>query len=227
MKKSFLNGARKGAISILCISLLILCACSVLPQDVNEPAGEEPAENSAELGEQASEDVYDPNLSYAAKITVKDHGTITVALDGEQAPITVENFVKLAKAGFYDGLTFHRIMAGFMMQGGCPDGNGSGGADEDIKGEFMANGVVNKISHTRGTISMARANDPNSASSQFFIVHQDSTFLDGQYAGFGTVTDGMDIVDAVCEQAKPIDANGTIPKDDQPVIESITIEIAE
>ncbi|MBR0115012.1 MAG: peptidylprolyl isomerase, partial [Firmicutes bacterium] len=141
------------------------------------------------------------------------------------APITVENFVKLAKSGFYDGLTFHRIMEGFMIQGGDPDGNGSGGSGENIKGEFSSNGVENSLSHTRGAISMARNSfDMDSASSQFFIVHEDSAFLDGDYACFGYVTDGMEVVDAIAEDAQPIDNNGTIPADQQPVITSITIE---
>ena len=157
------------------------------------------------------------------EIEIRDYGTITLELDGEAAPITVANFVKLAEEGFYDGLTLHRIMAGFMMQGGDPNGNGTGGSEEKITGEFDANGIENPLSHTRGAISMARAKDPNSASSQFFIVHADSTFLDGQYAVFGYVTEGMDVVDAICEDARPIDNNGTIPADAQPVIESITV----
>lgn len=158
-----------------------------------------------------------------AEIEVKDYGTIDVELDADTAPITVTNFVKLAQEGFYDGLTFHRIMDGFMIQGGDPNGDGTGGSEENIKGEFSNNGVDNDISHTRGTISMARASDPDSASSQFFIVQADSTFLDGDYAGFGHVTEGMDIVDKICEDAKPTDDNGTIPSDQQPVIEKITI----
>lgn len=161
--------------------------------------------------------------TYYADIVVEDYGTITVELDGDTAPITVANFVALAQDGFYDGLTFHRIMAGFMMQGGDPSGNGTGGSDNKIEGEFSQNGHENPISHTRGTISMARAKDPNSASSQFFIVHEDSTFLDGQYAAFGHVTEGMDVVDAVCANAQPTDNNGTIPAEAQPVISSITI----
>lgn len=132
-------------------------------------------------------------------IDVQDYGTITLELDADEAPISVTNFVNLAEEGFYDGLTFHRIISGFMIQGGDPKGNGTGGSDTTIKGEFSENGVENNISHVRGTISMARANDPDSASSQFFIVHEDSTFLDGQYAAFGHVTDGMDVVDAICE----------------------------
>lgn len=158
-----------------------------------------------------------------AQIIVKDYGEIQVELDADTAPITVTNFVKLAQDGFYDGLTFHRIMDGFMVQGGDPLGNGTGGADEEIKGEFANNGVENDISHTRGVISMARSMDPDSASSQFFIVHKDSTFLDGDYAGFGHVTEGMDVVDKICEDAQPVDDNGTIVAEEQPVIESITI----
>ena len=161
--------------------------------------------------------------THHAEIEVKDYGTIDVELDADTAPITVTNFVKLAQEGFYDGLTFHRIMDGFMIQGGDPNGDGTGGSEENIKGEFSNNGVDNDISHTRGTISMARASDPDSASSQFFIVQADSTFLDGDYAGFGHVTEGMDIVDKICEDAKPTDNNGTITSDQQPVIEKITI----
>lgn len=142
-------------------------------------------------------------------------------LDADTAPITVTNFVKLVQDNFYDGLTFHRIIDGFMIQGGDPKGDGTGGADEEIKGEFSNNGVKNDISHVRGTISMARSTDPDSASSQFFIVQSDSTYLDGDYAAFGHVTSGMDIVDKICKDAKPSDGNGTIAKDQQPVIESI------
>ncbi len=153
------------------------------------------------------------------EIEIADYGTIKVELDADAAPITVKNFLKLAQEGFYNGLTFHRIMAGFMMQGGA----GMSGSAETIKGEFAANGVNNPLSHTRGAISMARSDVYDSASSQFFIVHADSTFLDGNYACFGYVTDGMDVVDAVCEAAKPIDNNGTIPATEQPVITEIRV----
>ena len=161
--------------------------------------------------------------THHAEIDIQDYGTITVELDGDAAPITVQNFMDLANDGFYDGLTFHRIIAGFMMQGGDPNGNGTGGSENTIKGEFSANGVENSLSHTRGAISMARSQAYDSASSQFFICHADSTFLDGQYACFGYVTDGMDVVDAVCEAAQPTDDNGTIPADQQPVITAIRI----
>jgi len=158
-----------------------------------------------------------------AEIEVKDYGTIKVELDADTAPISVTNFVKLAQEHFYDGLTFHRIIDGFMIQGGDPEGTGRGGSDETIKGEFSENGVKNDISHERGVISMARSSDPDSASSQFFIVQSDSTYLDGQYAAFGHVTEGMDIVDQICKAAKPTDNNGTISADEQPVMTSVTI----
>ena len=164
------------------------------------------------------------NEGIYADIVIRDYGTITVKLDPDAAPITVENFVSLAESGFYDGLTFHRIMAGFMMQGGDPNGNGTGGSEKKIKGEFSANGVNNPLSHTRGAISMARpSGNMDGASSQFFICHADASSLDGQYACFGYVTEGMDVVDAVCADAKPTDNNGTIPADQQPVIEKIVI----
>lgn len=156
-------------------------------------------------------------------ITMRDYGTITVELDADAAPITVQNFLDLADSGFYDGLTFHRIMEGFMIQGGDPEGTGMGGSDKTIKGEFSANGVENPLSHTRGAISMARSSAMDSASSQFFIVQKDSTFLDGQYACFGYVTNGMDVVDAIAADAQPTDDNGTIPADQQPVIESVKV----
>ena len=172
----------------------------------------------------ASASAAEPIGKYTAVIDIADYGAITLELDGDSAPLTVANFVKLAKDGFYDGLTFHRIMDGFMMQGGDPKGNGTGGSEETIPGEFRANGYDNPISHTRGAISMARASDPNSASSQFFICQADSTFLDGNYAAFGHVTEGMDVVDAICADAQPTDGNGTIPPEAQPIINSITIQ---
>lgn len=156
-------------------------------------------------------------------IQVKDYGTIAVELDAKAAPITVENFLELAKNGFYDGLTFHRIIDGFMIQGGDPEGTGLGGSDKNIKGEFKSNGVENSISHKRGVISMARSQNKDSASSQFFIVHQDSTHLDGDYAAFGQVTEGMEIVDKICETTKVTDNNGSVARENQPVIERIEV----
>lgn len=165
----------------------------------------------------------DTEKTYLADIVVKDYGTITVALDPQQAPITCENFIDLAQSGFYDGLTFHRIMQGFMIQGGDPNHNGTGGSDVSIKGEFSDNGVENSIKLVRGTIAMARSSQYDSASSQFFICDADDEFLNGQYAGFGHVISGMDIVDQIAKDAEPTDNNGTIEYDKQPVIETIHI----
>lgn len=130
-------------------------------------------------------------------IEVKNMGTIKVELDEQAAPLTVQNFVELVEEGFYNGLTFHRVIAGFMIQGGCPLGNGTGGPGHTIKGEFGANGWENPIKHVRGVISMARAFDPDSAGSQFFIMHEDAPHLDGQYAAFGKVIEGMEVVDEI------------------------------
>jgi len=189
---------------LFAVSALLLTGCGKAPAA--------PAEDVGEIIE-----------SCTAIIDIENYGSITLVLDGKAAPITVKNFVELAESGFYNGLTFHRIMSGFMMQGGDPLGNGTGGSENKIKGEFKQNGVDNPLSHTRGAISMARSNQPDSASSQFFIVHADSTFLDGAYAVFGYVTEGIEVVDKVCEAAQPIDGNGTIPAAEQPVIKSISI----
>lgn len=161
---------------------------------------------------------------HAATVEIEGFGTIALELDAESAPITVSNFAKLANEGFYDGLTFHRIIQGFMMQGGDPKGNGTGGSGETIVGEFSDNGIDNPIKHVRGTISMARSSAMDSASSQFFIMQEDADYLDGQYAAFGHVTDGLDVVDAICDSAKPSDNNGTIAPADQPKIVSIRVE---
>ena len=143
-------------------------------------------------------------------ITMKNGKQMKLELYPEIAPITVQNFIDLTKKGFYNGLTFHRVISGFMIQGGDPEGTGYGGSGENIKGEFLANGVKNNISHVRGVISMARSRSYDSASSQFFIVHEKSTFLDGEYAAFGRVTEGMDVVDEIA--SIPTGAN------DRPII---------
>ncbi len=155
------------------------------------------------------------------RIAVKDYGEIECDLYPDIAPLTVANFLSLVDSGFYDGLTFHRVISGFMIQGGDPKGNGTGGSGTAVKGEFKANGVDNPLSHTRGVMSMARANDYNSASSQFFIMHADASYLDGMYAAFGAVTKGMEVVDAICKNTPVQDSNGTVAAADQPVIESI------
>lgn len=167
-------------------------------------------------------DKYASGLHHA-QIDVQDYGTITLELDADTAPISVANFCALAEDGFYDGLTFHRVISGFMIQGGDPNGDGSGGSDKTISGEFSANGVENPISHVRGTVSMARSQGYNSGSSQFFIVHEDSPALDGQYAAFGHVTEGMDVVDAICANTPVEDDNGTVAWWNQPVISQIRI----
>ena len=159
--------------------------------------------------------------THHTQIVIKDYGIISLELYADIAPITVSNFAKLVNENFYNGLTFHRIIDGFMIQGGDPLGNGTGGSNEKIKGEFLRNGVQNNISHLRGTISMARANDFNSASSQFFIMQEDTPSLDELYAAFGKVTDGIEIVDKICENTEVEDLNGTVLKENQPVIEKI------
>jgi len=159
--------------------------------------------------------------THYVQIDVQDVGTITAELYADVAPITVANFLELVDSGFYDGLTFHRIISGFMVQGGDPLGNGTGGSDKNIKGEFAQNGVKNDLKHTRGVMSMARSYLPDSASSQFFIMHQDAPHLDGAYAAFGKVLTGMEVVDALCAQTPVTDNNGTVAKENQPVITSI------
>lgn len=157
------------------------------------------------------------------EMEVRDFGTIELELDPNVAPITVENFVSLVNKGFYNGLTFHRIIQGFMIQGGDPLGNGTGGSGKTIRGEFENNGVHNSLSHKRGVISMARSNDVNSASSQFFIVHQDSPHLDGSYAAFGKVIKGMEVVDKIVEKTPVTDDDGTVLSKDQPKITSVKV----
>lgn len=183
----------------------------------------ETEETTADEAAETEEAAGNTGGTHHAEIVIKEYGTITLELDGDAAPITVENFIGLAKDGFYDGLTFHRIIDGFMIQGGDPNGNGTGGSDKTIKGEFSENGVDNPISHVAGVISMARSQDPDSASSQFFITVADSVFLDGQYAAFGHVTEGMDVAEQIAKDAEPTDGNGTIPPEAQPVIETVRI----
>lgn len=219
---------------VAAVFLLIVGVAVAITSAEGETGSENTTTDSTAAGETAESDTTAEtedgemittiaNPTCYADIEIADYGTITVALDGNTAPESVNNFVALAKSGFYDGLTFHRIISGFMMQGGDPSGDGTGGSETTIKGEFRNNGVDNNLSHVRGALSMARSNDYDSASSQFFIVHEDSTFLDGDYAVFGYVTEGMDIVDKVCTEAEPVDNNGTIPAENQPVITSVTI----
>lgn len=218
---------KKIIISVLVVILIILTISVyfITKKGTNSNEKQNVQENAqAEQKEENKEEksMYSSGKHHA-QIVIKNYGTISLELDADMAPITVENFANLVNEGFYDGLTFHRIISGFMIQGGDPEGNGLGGSDKEIKGEFSANGVKNTISHTRGVISMARAQSYNSASSQFFIMHEDAPYLDGSYAAFGHVTEGIEIVDKICEDTKVEDSNGTVLKENQPVIEKIVM----
>ena len=212
---------------ILMAALLSLCLTGC--GDTRENADKSTAKTTKKESFAEKKDAGTSNSQYLtgkhhAEIVIAEYGKLELELDADVAPITVTNFVNLAKKGFYNGLTFHRIMSGFMIQGGDPNGDGTGGSEETIKGEFKSNGIENTMSHKRGVISMARTqNDPDSASSQFFIVQADSDFLDGDYAAFGKVTAGMDIVDKICQSVQPIDNNGTVPADQQPKITAIKV----
>ena len=208
---------RNILVALMTLSLIMLAGCGGGSSEQAE-APETSQPEAAETAEPA-----DPIGIHHAEITIKDYGTVSVELDGDTAPITVQNFMDLANSGFYDGLTFHRIIDGFMIQGGDPNGDGTGGSGRNIVGEFEANGYANSIAHTKGVISMARAQDPNSASSQFFIMVEDAPHLDGMYAAFGHVTDGQDVVDKIAADAKPLDDKGTMAPENQPVIESVKI----
>ena len=211
---------------LLVLSLLSLMSCgktnsssTSIKENNNQTASKEVLkETNANNNNQSR-----GNNTVNVEISVKDYGVIKLAIYKNIAPITADNFINLVKSGFYDGLTFHRIIKGFMIQGGDPLGNGTGGSEQKIKGEFASNGILNTLSHKRGVISMARSNHPDSASSQFFIMHEDGDFLDGSYAAFGEVTSGIEVVDAICDKVKPIDNNGTVPKDEQPIIEYIKV----
>lgn len=178
---------------LACLMLITGCAQknAVEPTEDVQPTEAVAVENVTENSTEGIEE------TVQAVITMESGDTIKLELYPDVAPITVENFKTLANDGFYDGLTFHRIISGFMIQGGCPRGNGTGGPGHNIKGEFLANGVVNNLKHTRGVISMARSQAPDSAGSQFFIMHQDAPHLDGQYAAFGKVVEGIEVVDKI------------------------------
>ena len=218
-KKAFLRSLSLVLVLLTALTAVVFAGCGSATSET--AGGGSESQGSENSGSSATPSDGGSNI---AVIDVKDYGTITVELYPDIAPITVANFKKLINEKFYDGLTFHRIISGFMIQGGDPLGNGTGGSDENIKGEFANNGVSNNLSHTRGVISMARSQDMNSASSQFFIVHQDSTFLDGQYSAFGKVTEGMEVVDAIAANTTVQDGNGTVLPADQPVINSITLK---
>ncbi len=188
----------------------------------NSSSGATSTSSSSVIDSVSADDAYATGTHHVT-IEVADYGTIELALNANVAPITVSNFCNLASDGFYDGLTFHRIISGFMIQGGDPNGDGTGGSTRNIKGEFSKNGVENPISHVRGTISMARSSAYDSGSSQFFIMHKTTTSLDGQYAAFGNVTSGIEVVDAICEKVQVEDSNGTVAAENQPVITKVTV----
>ena len=220
-RRGFLAAAATSA------AALGLSACSATGSEPGaSPATTAPASTSTS-STTASGYVID-GVDYAkgthhATIEVEGYGTMSLELFATNTPVTVGNFCKLASEGFYDALTFHRIIKGFMIQGGDPKGDGTGGSNQTIVGEFSSNGHPNPISHERGTISMARSSAPNSASSQFFIMQEDTPSLDGDYAAFGHVTEGIEVVDAICDAARPVDGNGTIPADQQPRIASVKL----
>ena len=201
---------------ILSVVLCIVLSCLIISCGNNNASTNSKQESIAKIG---GENMNNPKV----EISVKGFGVMQLELDPTNAPITCENFLKLVNEGFYDGLTFHRIITGFMIQGGDPLGNGTGGSENTIKGEFASNGINNPIEHKRGVISMARSSNKDSASSQFFIMHQDGQFLDGEYAAFGHVTSGIEVVDRICDVTPVLDNNGTVDALDQPVIEYIKV----
>lgn len=233
---------KKGILSIMLAVLLCMTSfagCGSSKSDANKDSSEA-AEASSSVdstdGEnQDSGAIYqqEPLKEFSADelLSGKHHvemdmgelGVIKLELDADQAPISVTSFIDLAKQGFYDGLTFHRIFPESFMQGGDPNGNGTGGPGYRIKGEFTANGVNNTLSHVRGAISMARTQDYDGGGCQFFIMDNDYTAFDGQYAVFGNVTEGMEIVDKICSETQIEDSNGTVAAENQPVIKEIRV----
>ena len=216
---------RAAVLSLLAAFVLVAaCACGARGEgaDASDQQAQPQQQSGADIAPVEPDDPFATGIHHVA-IEVEGHGTIEATLNANVAPITVSNFCHLAKDGFYDGLTFHRIIDGFMVQGGDPNGDGTGGAERTIKGEFSANGVKNDIPHVRGTISMARASDPDSGSSQFFIMQADNANLNGNYAAFGTVTSGMDVVDALCKEVPVEDGNGTVAPENQPRIAHVEV----
>lgn len=217
---------KKFAVILLCLAMIFAMAgCKKYSQGNNEIPKENKTSDQNAIPKESEEPAKNSGQKDDNKIMVKiimeDDSVMELELYKDIAPVTVENFVNLAKDGFYDGLTFHRIISGFMIQGGDPKGTGMGGSKKSIKGEFSANGVTNDISHKRGTISMARSQDYNSASSQFFIVHEDTTSLDGQYAAFGKLVNGFETLDKLAATKVGSDGQTPITK---PVIKTITVE---
>ena len=214
---------KRTILFVLCMTLFLMLfsGCNAVYTDSTTTS--DTTQGSIATNTESTEEVELLSGLHHVEIEVANYGTIKLELDADTAPITVTNFIKLANEGFYNGLTFHRIIDGFMIQGGDPLGNGTGGSDQTIKGEFSSNGVENDIAHARGVISMARSRLMDSASSQFFIMHQDKPHLDGDYAAFGYVTEGIEVVDAICANTKVEDKNGSVKPENQPVITSVTM----
>ena len=213
----------KKTIVLLLAGLLLLalgCAAKAPASSVDAAKEAEPAAQAAPEETETKEETEVDKTHPIATITMQDGGVIELELYPETAPESVKNFISLANGGFYDGLIFHRVINGFMIQGGDPEGRGTGGPGYSIKGEFAANGVNNNISHVRGVLSMARARSYDSAGSQFFIMHQDGTYLDGQYAAFGRVISGMDVVDKIAMTTT--DSNDKPYKDQ--IMETVRVE---
>ncbi len=206
------------ALAMAAVLVLTLCACG----EEYTPTSDTPSPSPSATPTPTPDPV--PDMEKTNIIIETSEGTIKAELYPEIAPITVANFQNLISEGFYDGLTFHRVIEGFMIQGGDPKGNGTGGSDKKIKGEFSANGVENNLKHERGVLSMARSSNMNSASSQFFIMHEEAPHLDGQYAAFGKVTDGIEVVDKIAANTIVEDANGSVLPENQPKIISIKFE---
>ena len=221
---------KKYLFIVLCVVLLFTVGCNnedteeELNGDTANVANEDENEGDTNMpNEDVNNEVVEVPAIITGSIVMEDGGVIEFELYPHIAPQSVRNFVYLSRQGFYDGLAFHRIISGFMIQGGCPDGNGTGGPGHSIVGEFADNGIENPLSHVRGVISMARSAPYDSAGSQFFICHGDSTFLDDAYAAFGMVTSGMDVVDRLA-QTPVTDGNGSVAPENMPVIRSITID---
>ena len=214
---------KRTILFVLCMTLFLMLFSGCNAVYTGSTTTSDTTQGSIATNTESTEEVELLSGLHHVEIEVANYGTIKLELDADTAPITVTNFIKLANEGFYNGLTFHRIIDGFMIQGGDPLGNGTGGSGQTIKGEFSSNGVENDIAHARGVISMARSRLMDSASSQFFIMHRDKPHLDGDYAAFGYVTEGMEVVDAICANTKVEDKNGSVKPENQPVITSITV----